>query len=214
MGGLPDVTDEEFKSYWEQYGALIQCSVIKDESGRCKGYGFVTFDSVAAVKTVLAGSHEFRGKSVDVKFANGPKPRLSQQQMRGMPQPGVPNPMMAGAYNGMYGGGGIDRTVRNPAFDWDCPKCGNLNYSFRFECKKCQFPRPPQPAAAAQGMGMGMGGMMMNPMMMNPMMMNGMMMNPMMMNQMMMAGGGGTGGGGGGGGHCTAADVRRDFCRM
>ena len=26
--------------------------------------------------------------------------------------------------------------------DWQCPRCNNLNFSFRVECNRCQLPKP------------------------------------------------------------------------
>ena len=32
-----------FRSYWEQFGELDDCAVVRDASGKSRGFGFVTF---------------------------------------------------------------------------------------------------------------------------------------------------------------------------
>eukprot|EP00759_Apiculatamorpha_spiralis_P023129 PhF_6_TR27008/c0_g1_i1/m.39432 len=41
--------------------------------------------------------------------------------------------------------------------DWDCPSCGNLNFAFRTNCKRCGVPK------FLDGGGVGPGGMMVPP---------------------------------------------------
>ena len=34
---------EEFSSYWQQYGELDDVAIVRDASGKSRGFGFVTF---------------------------------------------------------------------------------------------------------------------------------------------------------------------------
>ena len=57
-GGIADITDEEFRTYWEQFGELSDCAVVRDASGHSRGFGFVTFKEQAGViHTVLTLIH-------------------------------------------------------------------------------------------------------------------------------------------------------------
>lgn len=55
VGGLPtDVTEEEFELFWRQFGEITDSVVMIDkESGRSRGFGFVTFKEEAAARAIL-----------------------------------------------------------------------------------------------------------------------------------------------------------------
>lgn len=77
MGGLPhNLTEEEFKSYFECFGKITDVVIISDkENQRSRGFGFVTFDLEEAVDHVLQNSfYELKHKRVEVKRAE-PKDR-------------------------------------------------------------------------------------------------------------------------------------------
>lgn len=72
MGGLPsDITDEEFKSFFETFGKVKDYVVIHDRlTERSRGFGFVTFDSKDVAETVLKqNSYSLKNKMVEVKRA-------------------------------------------------------------------------------------------------------------------------------------------------
>ncbi|KAJ3682386.1 hypothetical protein LUZ60_014959 [Juncus effusus] len=72
VGGLPpSITDEGFKAYFEAYGSVTDIVIMIDQNtGRPRGFGFVTFDSEEAVDRVLHKTfHDLNGKSVEVKRA-------------------------------------------------------------------------------------------------------------------------------------------------
>lgn len=56
VGGVgSDVTEEDYKQFFEQYGTVIDAQLMIDkDSGRPRGFGFVTFDSEQAMNTILA----------------------------------------------------------------------------------------------------------------------------------------------------------------
>jgi RNA recognition motif-containing protein len=80
IGGLPpDVTDDEFRAFFEQYGAVIDSVVMIDrETLRSRGFGFVTFKHRSTTNEVLKSDPEakngvakvvMRGKTCEVKVA-------------------------------------------------------------------------------------------------------------------------------------------------
>jgi RNA-binding protein Musashi len=95
VGGLPpDVTEAEFSNFFSQFGAIEDNVIMYDrETGRPRGFGFITFISDEAVEHVLENydSNFIRGKWVECKKAT---PRDCGGMMGGG--------MMGG---GMMGGG-------------------------------------------------------------------------------------------------------------
>lgn len=72
VGGLPDLTLEEFKIYFQRFGSIKDAVLITDKNnGRPRGFGFVTFESVDAVNNVTKfySSHYLKGKWVECKRA-------------------------------------------------------------------------------------------------------------------------------------------------
>ncbi|KAH7566728.1 hypothetical protein JRO89_XS08G0223500 [Xanthoceras sorbifolium] len=72
VGGLPDdLTEEEFRSYFEDFGTVTDAVVIYDKhTCRPRGFGFVTFDSYDVALNVLKqNSYELKSKTVEVKRA-------------------------------------------------------------------------------------------------------------------------------------------------
>lgn len=78
---------------FEQYGQIESARVITDrESGRSKGFGFVTFataDEAAAAKNDLDGA-EVNGRSIFIDFAR-PQAERPERAPRKEPE-GTPNP--------------------------------------------------------------------------------------------------------------------------
>ncbi|CAJ1355053.1 unnamed protein product [Effrenium voratum] len=73
VGGLPqDCPTEMLSDYFGKFGNITDVVVMTDrDTGRCRGFGFVTFDSEDAVEGVMAqhGEHQILGKWVDCKRA-------------------------------------------------------------------------------------------------------------------------------------------------
>lgn len=72
VGGLPDLTLEEFKIYFQRFGTIRDAVLITyKNNGRPRGFGFVTFESVDAVNNVTKfySSHYLKGKWVECKRA-------------------------------------------------------------------------------------------------------------------------------------------------
>jgi len=79
VGGLcAEVSNEEFRKYFEQYGEIEDCIVMREkESGRPRGFGFITFSDEDSTKKVLMNYHhnKIHGKWVDCKRAT-PKDKI------------------------------------------------------------------------------------------------------------------------------------------
>uniref|UniRef100_A0A0D9WV41 RRM domain-containing protein n=1 Tax=Leersia perrieri TaxID=77586 RepID=A0A0D9WV41_9ORYZ len=72
IGGLRDnITEEEFRTYFESFGTVTDVVVIYDSmTNRSRGFGFVTFDSEEAVRKVIECSfHDLKGTKVEAKIA-------------------------------------------------------------------------------------------------------------------------------------------------
>ncbi|KAF5746749.1 putative RNA-binding family protein [Tripterygium wilfordii] len=72
VGGLAaSLTEEQFRSYFERFGRIMDVVVMHDNlTNRPRGFGFVTFDSEESVENLMQQSfHELNGKVVEVKRA-------------------------------------------------------------------------------------------------------------------------------------------------
>ena len=66
IGGLSsETTEESLKNYYQQWGKLTDCVVIRGlASQKSRGFGFVTFSSVAEVDAAMAARpHSIDGES-------------------------------------------------------------------------------------------------------------------------------------------------------
>ncbi|KAL8490200.1 hypothetical protein ACS0TY_025443 [Phlomoides rotata] len=98
VGGLSaNLTEEEFRSYFEKFGSITDVVVMHDNlTQRPRGFGFITFDSEDSVEEVMQKNfHELTGKLVEVK--------------RAVPKDGISGSNVG--YNGRIGGG------RSPNFN-------------------------------------------------------------------------------------------------
>lgn len=93
VGGLSaNLTEEEFRSYFEKFGTITDVVVMHDNiTQRPRGFGFITFDSENSVEEVVQKNfHELTGKLVEVK--------------RAVPKDGTSS-ISNNSYNGRVGGG-------------------------------------------------------------------------------------------------------------
>ncbi|KAF2746851.1 RNA-binding domain-containing protein [Sporormia fimetaria CBS 119925] len=215
VGGVSqEATEEDFKNFFKQFGRVVDATLMMDkDTGRPRGFGFVTFDGDAAVDATLQQPLAILGKAIEVKRAQ-PRGNMREEEDKKFGR---------GKFgNRNDGGGGYDQQQNQNQ------QMGGANMQGMSPAMMAQywqrmqayFQQMQQQLAAAQqgGMGnMGMGAMggQMNPAMMQQMqsMMGGMnrptgsplpqgQMNPMMqmqqMQQMQMQQQGGGGGGAGG----------------
>ncbi|KAL3363669.1 hypothetical protein AABB24_012753 [Solanum stoloniferum] len=69
IGGLAkETTREQFVKYFEKYGEIIDSVIMKDrQTGRPRGFGFITFADPTVVDTVIAENHIINDKQVEIK---------------------------------------------------------------------------------------------------------------------------------------------------
>ncbi|MCK4504942.1 MAG: RNA-binding protein [Candidatus Aegiribacteria sp.] len=74
VGGLPwATTDEGLRKAFEEFGEIEEANVVRErDTGRSRGFGFVTFDSEEGAKAAQEGMHgqEIDGRPVRVDFAH------------------------------------------------------------------------------------------------------------------------------------------------
>jgi RNA recognition motif-containing protein len=101
VGNLPyTMTENDLRSHFEQFGAVESVNIIKDrESGRPKGFGFVTMvnDADADASIEKQNGKELNGRSVTVSEARPPQ------------QGGGGGGGHGGPRRGGHGGGGYGR---------------------------------------------------------------------------------------------------------
>lgn len=105
VGGISsDVDQDEFRAFFERFGAVAEATLMVDrESGRPRGFGFITFEEASAVERALEATDlVIKDKQVEIKRAM-PKTK----RMPGSVRP-PPNSRYAGAAMGgmMYPSGG------------------------------------------------------------------------------------------------------------
>ena len=94
VGGLPpDVTNESFLGFFEQFGEVEDSVVILDkDTGRPRGFGFITFASEDTADVVLANYEKncINGKWVECKKAT-PRQAQGNYSNYSAPYPTYPN---------------------------------------------------------------------------------------------------------------------------
>ncbi|ORX42996.1 hypothetical protein BCR36DRAFT_586921 [Piromyces finnis] len=70
IGGLTyETTDEKLREHFEQFGKITECTVMKDNSGCSRGFGFITYENPEVLDKVLEMNHILDGKTIDPKRA-------------------------------------------------------------------------------------------------------------------------------------------------
>ncbi|HIH97423.1 MAG TPA: RNA-binding protein [Thermoplasmata archaeon] len=75
-----DVTEEDLKSAFEEFGQVASASVIKDKfTGQSRGFGFVEMPTKGEAEAAMAGLNgkELKGRAIRVNEA---KPRSESRQ--------------------------------------------------------------------------------------------------------------------------------------
>eukprot|EP01125_Pyxidicula_operculata_P005543 TRINITY_DN1956_c0_g7_i1.p1 TRINITY_DN1956_c0_g7~~TRINITY_DN1956_c0_g7_i1.p1 ORF type:complete len:560 (-),score=179.55 TRINITY_DN1956_c0_g7_i1:247-1926(-) len=87
VGGIPvSLSNAEFRKYFETFGQVLESQVMTDrETGRSRGFGFVTFESEQSAFQVLNTKHTIHGKPVEVKRAEPKKVDQIQQTSSALP---------------------------------------------------------------------------------------------------------------------------------
>lgn len=85
VGGLSwDTTDEKLKDFFSQFGHVINACVMKNpETGRSRGFGFVSFQEPESVQNVLsAGPQILDGRTIDPKSCNSKNAHKDKQEAK------------------------------------------------------------------------------------------------------------------------------------
>nr|POE78068.1 putative rna-binding protein [Quercus suber] len=184
VGGVSqEATEPIFREFFEQFGTVLDATLMMDkDTGRPRGFGFVTFDGDAAVDRTLEGPLAILGKGIEVKRAqprgnmrDDEGPRNGKFVGRNGKQEGFQSNNNFGVQDQSSGGSDQNPNNMSPAM--------MAQYWQRMQ----QYFQLMQQQMAS-GMGSGAGGMNMATMQQNPAMMQQMMqrqgMNPVMMQQM------------------------------
>jgi len=83
VGGVSqEATEQDFKHFFMQFGRVIDATLMMDkDTGRPRGFGFVTFDGDAAVDAALAQPLEILGKPIEVKRAQ-PRGNMHDEEQK------------------------------------------------------------------------------------------------------------------------------------
>lgn len=124
VGGIdPMVNEKEFYDFFAQYGSIIDAQLMIDkDTGRSRGFGFITYDSPDAVDRVTVNKYlTLKGKAMEVKRA---EPRGQHQQNVMMQQQQQQQQNYYNQYGAAYGGmypqaaaGGMYGQQVNPAMN-------------------------------------------------------------------------------------------------
>jgi RNA recognition motif-containing protein len=110
VGGLSwDTTDDSLRAGFEAHGEIQEAKVITDrETGRSRGFGFVTFTNEADAETALnaLNGQAFEGRTIKVDFAEERGPRGGGGGGGGGGGRGGGGGGYGGGRGGGYGGGG------------------------------------------------------------------------------------------------------------
>ncbi|POR38413.1 Uncharacterized protein TPAR_01386 [Tolypocladium paradoxum] len=109
VGGVSqETTDQEFRDFFAQFGRVVDATLMMDkDTGRPRGFGFVTFESEAGVEACINVPLEIHGKPVEVKRAQ-PRGNLREEEeaaKRGKFRKGDEQGGQGGGMGGQMGGG-------------------------------------------------------------------------------------------------------------
>ncbi|KAL0067058.1 hypothetical protein AAF712_005842 [Marasmius tenuissimus] len=104
IGGLPGtVTSESMREFFSQFGRVVESTVMLDQNtGRSKGFGFISFEDTDVTPFLGFGNLEIDGKLIDVKLA---QPRYQREANEQAAAAGGPSAYNNGANRGGNAGG-------------------------------------------------------------------------------------------------------------
>merc|ERR1719443_2305534 len=78
------MTDDELKSVFEKFGEVTSCVAMKDDKGKCKGFGFVSFSSADDATKAVTEMHlkVVKGKPLYVGLAEKKEVRAERLRNR------------------------------------------------------------------------------------------------------------------------------------
>lgn len=85
---IPNSWDDNIlRQHFEHFGRIVSCRVQKDNDGRPRGFGFVSYDAPPAAQAAIAGMHGFpvEGKWLKVQLKKGDEQQLGDKASIGGP---------------------------------------------------------------------------------------------------------------------------------
>lgn len=64
-----NTSDEAFSAFFSAFGAVQEALVMREQNGRSRGFGFVTYEDSASVEKVLNQTLQLDGRKLDIKLA-------------------------------------------------------------------------------------------------------------------------------------------------
>ncbi|KAL9558979.1 hypothetical protein MBANPS3_000634 [Mucor bainieri] len=111
VGGIsPEVNEEEFREFFTQFGKVLDATLMMErDTGRPRGFGFVTFEDSKGVEEALKNPNlSIKDKTIEVKKAM-PKGKQNRQHNTPVFNPNFRPPYMP---NSRYNGGGNFNNMR------------------------------------------------------------------------------------------------------
>ncbi|KAL3824460.1 hypothetical protein ACJIZ3_020489 [Penstemon smallii] len=113
VGGLPmSLNEYDLTEYFSSYGNVVDHQIMLDhDTGRSRGFGFVTFESEDTVEKILSSGrlHEIGGKQVEIKRAEPKRSGFDHSSESRFPRGGSSSKSFSNFASGLEGfGGGYD----------------------------------------------------------------------------------------------------------
>lgn len=74
---LYEITEDDLKNHFGQYGSVLSATVIRFQDGRSKGFAFVEMENEEEAKKAIEALNEqdYKGRKIVVAEARPPRPR-------------------------------------------------------------------------------------------------------------------------------------------
>jgi polyadenylate-binding protein len=76
------ISDEEFEALFTPYGKIVSCVIMKDENGKSRGFGFVSFETHEDSKKACEGLNQTEVKGCKLYVARAQKKNERQAELR------------------------------------------------------------------------------------------------------------------------------------
>mmetsp|Transcript_25506 Transcript_25506/g.66592 ORF Transcript_25506/g.66592 Transcript_25506/m.66592 type:complete len:512 (+) Transcript_25506:118-1653(+) len=157
-----NMDEASLRALFETFGQITSAHAPADEKGKCKGFGFVCFQTPDEATKAVTEMHlkVVKGKPLYVGLAE--KREARQERLRQRYSPGAggdkggakgcgkgfgggckgsPGGGM-GMQGGMGGGMGMRAAQQQLPGDWHCPQCNDLQFARNKQCRMCGAERP------------------------------------------------------------------------
>lgn len=80
--GEANLSEEEFQQLFEPYGKIVSCVIMKDDNGKSRGFGFVSYETHEASKKACDALNGMEVKNVKLYVARAQKKNERQAELR------------------------------------------------------------------------------------------------------------------------------------